>query len=135
MSHKKPGLIIFTSVILFMMSAIMIFGVFISARNEIFLSAFLIGLACLCLITGIGLLKRQKWSRASAGIICGLIFFTHLSSLSSFNLPNQQNLTTAQLLADLLGIMLGKFLGLVFPGIVFYAMLKNKTVDDYFKRS
>lgn len=82
-------------------------------------------------MTGIGLLKRQKWSRASAGIIFGLSFFGGLSSLSSsFHLSNQDNLSTGAVL----GTIVGRLVALILSGIIFYGMLNNKSVDNYFKR-
>ncbi|MBD2772222.1 hypothetical protein [Iningainema tapete] len=89
----------------------------------------MIGIACLYLMTAIGILKKQKWAKTSSIIIFGLNIFGGLSSLS--RLANQGNLNVAYQQ----GQVFGAALGLIISGLGLYTMTQNQAVKDYFSRS
>lgn len=136
MSRKKPGLVIFVSVYMFLYTFFMLFfGLLLLFMPDeefslaaIFPSIFLIGLAILYYKTGRGILRKRNWAKLSATAILGLSFLGGI-----LGLPNAfmiQNVTFMYALGQLFGIAIGT----VLAGIGLHAMAYNQSVQNYFNR-
>lgn len=135
MSRNRPTLIIFISIYLFFLGFIFAIAALLvlvrgfSSLGFILMSSLFIGLACLYLMTGIGILRKQRWAKTSSLVIFGLTIFSSLSSLS--RLANQGNLNVA----FQQGQVFGAGIGLIISGLGLYTMTQDQAVKDYFSRS
>ncbi len=145
---KKPGLVIFAAVYLFISAAFIgILGFFATLPLVVFSSSsgstsqstsrYQIGLillfailfiALICapfIASGIGLLNRKKWARVTSIIIFSLSILGGFVSITSQNNSSSGTQSSQSL---------GKALGLALPGLGLYAMTLSQTVQNYFSR-
>ena len=136
MSTKKPGLILFASTYLFLMTVLAILPVLpvlvfspspIPFPQLIIILVVSLGMASLCIASGIGLLKRLKWARLSSIIIFALIFLSQLTMSRSLDNKNVSE-------AFRTGQTFGRFLTLGLTSLGLYAMTLDKSVKAYFNR-
>lgn len=137
MSRKIPVLIIVISVYLLLSATVVLLSLLYylfllpTSTNSIrLISIFFVGLCGFFLMTGIGLLRHQRWARTSALVIFGLTFFGGLQSISSF-IQSQPDLSTGAQL----GSLVGKVVALVLSGVSFCGLSSSQSVKTYFKRS